>query len=274
MDKIINRHQEASAMLKATSRTFFIPISRLPEGLKEAVSSAYLCMRAIDEIEDDPALPSDVKANLLRSSQRILQQPEADLDRQWTNLMEPHRSRLPEVTLRMNDWAKLSPPTVRSLVYDKTGIMAKGMADWVCKEWDIRTEEDLDDYTYYVAGLVGVLLNDLWRWYDGTETDEKLAVAYGRGLQAVNIIRNREEDLARGVDFFPNGWSMEEMFSYARRNLVMADIYTDSIQSQPILEFCKIPLTLAHGTLRALEAGESKLSRFAVKALVKKIIGE
>jgi farnesyl-diphosphate farnesyltransferase len=41
------------------------------------------------------------------------------------------------------------------------------------------------------------------------------------GLQAVNIISNREEDLSRGVDFFPDGWKLKEMFLYARRNLVL-----------------------------------------------------
>ena len=60
----------------------------------------------------------------------------------------------------------------------------------------------MDDYTYYVAGLVGVMLSDIWKWYDGTETDRELAIAFGRGLQTVNILRNREEDAERGVSFF------------------------------------------------------------------------
>ena len=42
--------REALEVLKETSRTFYIPISGLPPGLQEAVASAYLCMRAIDEI--------------------------------------------------------------------------------------------------------------------------------------------------------------------------------------------------------------------------------
>ena len=34
---------------------------------------------------------------------------------------------------------------------------AKGMAKWVQKDWVINSrEDDLDDYTYYVAGLVEV----------------------------------------------------------------------------------------------------------------------
>src|SRR5437879_13794611 len=66
-------HQDVLDMLKKTSRTFFIPISHLPSGLQEAVSSAYLCMRAIDEIEDHPTLEKHGKMRYLRSISRLLQ---------------------------------------------------------------------------------------------------------------------------------------------------------------------------------------------------------
>lgn len=59
--------------LKTTSRTFYIPIARLPEKLQDAVASAYLCMRAIDEIEDTPNLDNQTKACLLRSISLRLQ---------------------------------------------------------------------------------------------------------------------------------------------------------------------------------------------------------
>jgi farnesyl-diphosphate farnesyltransferase len=273
MSKPMEYKPDAMDMLRATSRTFFIPINRLPPDLKEAVASAYLCMRAIDEIEDHPQLPAEVKIHLLRGMSETLRRPFTP--EELVAPLEPHRSLLPDVTLRMDEWAALAPADVRPEVYSRTAVMAEGMAGWVQKGWQVHTEEDLDDYTFYVAGLVGLLLNDLWKWYDGTDADEDLAVGYGRGLQAVNIIRNRDEDLSRGeVNFYPDGWSAEDMFAYARRNLAMAEAYTASIQSKPILDFCQIPLTLAHGTLRAIEAGESKLTRMAVKKLVKKIIGE
>ena len=50
--------KEAMDMLKKTSRTFYIPITFLEPKLKKAVASAYLCMRAIDEIEDHETLGS------------------------------------------------------------------------------------------------------------------------------------------------------------------------------------------------------------------------
>ena len=65
--------RDALEILKETSRTFYIPISRLPLDLQAAVASAYLCMRAIDEIEDHPELANSVKAKLLRSISVSLQ---------------------------------------------------------------------------------------------------------------------------------------------------------------------------------------------------------
>ena len=46
----MSEREDVMDTLRATSRTFFIPIFHLPPGLQEAVASAYLCMRAIDEI--------------------------------------------------------------------------------------------------------------------------------------------------------------------------------------------------------------------------------
>ncbi len=60
-------------VLKENSRTFFIPITRLPAILQETIAGAYLCMRAIDEIEDHPNLDISKKAALLRGLGPILQ---------------------------------------------------------------------------------------------------------------------------------------------------------------------------------------------------------
>ncbi|MGZ6503275.1 MAG: squalene/phytoene synthase family protein [Tumebacillaceae bacterium] len=270
-------HKEAMEMLLATSRTFFIPISHLTERLQATVGSAYLCMRAIDEIEDHEELPTDVKIHLLRSVSRVLQNEQVDqdaIDTELLDVFQAYTSILPEVSLRLGDWFKLIPAAIAPSVRKATAVMADGMADWVLKEWRIQSEEDLDSYTFYVAGLVGVMLSDIWKWHSDIETDREMAIAFGRGLQAVNIIRNREEDLTRGVDFYPNGWGSDEMFAYAKRNLALADTYTASIEPGEIQMFCQLPLVLAHGTLDALEAGDEKLSRAAVADLVSRVTGE
>ena len=64
---------EALAILERTSRTFYIPISALPDRLREAVASGYLCMRAIDEIEDHPTLDPQIKARELEAISDLFQ---------------------------------------------------------------------------------------------------------------------------------------------------------------------------------------------------------
>ncbi len=258
--------KDALDMLKETSRTFFIPISRLPVGLQDAVMSGYLCLRAIDEVEDHPRLDNRTKATLLHSISHVLQTTFTSAD--FATMFGYYQKELPEVTLRVADWALLAPPTVAPRVWEATATMADRMAQWAENGWTIRTEADLDRYTFGVAGSVGLLLSDLWAWYNGTQSNRIHAVGFGRGLQAVNILRNHTEDVARGVEFFPPGWEVEDMHAYARRNLALADAYTNALPPGPVLDFCALPLALAYATLESLARGDGKLTRSDVLQIV------
>lgn len=259
--------KEAMTILKATSRTFYIPITFLEKELKTTVGMAYLCMRAIDEIEDHEDIDIEVKAQLLDKTADLLLQSPFDAAA-YAQVIEAYSEILPEVTTRLADWLELTPEGIRAQVAASTSEMASGMAKWARKNWICKTREDLDDYTYYVAGLVGTMLSDIWRWGAGVETDRELAIGYGRGLQAVNILRNQDEDAERGVNFMPEGWTRDDLFAYASENLAKADAYNASIEKRTILMFCKIPLALAHKTLEAMQKGHEKMSRQEVEETV------
>ncbi|MBW4484849.1 MAG: phytoene/squalene synthase family protein [Tildeniella torsiva UHER 1998/13D] len=266
--------KSALDLLKETSRTFFIPISLLPPGLQEAVASAYLCMRAIDQIEDHPTLDGGTKVRLLRQISLNLQAgTETSAVADFAVGLDSHSGELEEVTLRIGEWALLAPDTIAPRIWDATAAMADRMAYWAEQNWRITTEADLDRYTFSVAGAVGLMLSDLWAWYDGTETSRMEAIGFGRGLQSVNILRNHLEDKDRGVDFFPEGWTADDMQLYARRNLKMADAYTQALPKGPALLFCRIPLALATATIDALAQGREKLSRADVMAIVTPLLG-
>jgi farnesyl-diphosphate farnesyltransferase len=260
---------DAMNMLKKTSRTFYIPISQLDLGVREAVTSAYLCMRAIDEIEDHDKLSDPLKVELLLGIHETVQSPHIIEGTQ--KLLSPYRTVLPAVTMQLDEWVLLCPSSAAPIVNRYIKNMALQMAEWVQTGWNIHTEEDLDRYTYSVAGMVGEMLSELWLWHDGTQSDLKKAIAYGRGLQAVNILRNREEDLKRGVDFFPDGWGFKEMLLYTRHHLEVADSYIADLKEGPALKFCKIPLALAHATVNLIAAGGSKLTRDAVLKIVSRV---
>ena len=261
--------QSALTVLEETSRTFFIPINRLPDGLKEAVASGYLCMRAIDEVEDHPDLDAHSKAQILRQMSVNLQKGREDSTAQdFAPGLEAWADQLPEVSLRLGDWAMLAPLDIGPRIWDATAAMADRMAYWAERNWEIHTEADLDCYTFSVAGAVGLMLSDLWAWFDGTQTNRVEAIGFGRGLQSVNILRNHQEDLTRGVTFYPKGWSNTDMHQYAQRNLALADAYTHGLAAGPVQDFCKLPLNLAHATLNALILGQDKLTRDQVKSIV------
>jgi farnesyl-diphosphate farnesyltransferase len=255
-------------VLKETSRTFYFSIVELPPGLREAVISAYLSLRAIDEIEDHPQLNKLTKIRLLREVSFNCQRSTTSGADWLFSVLEGHREYLPEVTNRLGEWLALAPETIAPRIWDANSAMAQRMAYWVGNNWRIHTETDLDRYTFSVAGAVGLLLSDLWAWYDGTPTHRGCAVGFGRGLQAVNIIRNRAEDLARGVDFFPDGWNERDLRCYAERNLALAKAYVETLSPGPANDFCRLPLSLAYATLDALARGESKLSRSTVLEIV------
>ncbi|ALX49288.1 squalene/phytoene synthase family protein [Lentibacillus amyloliquefaciens] len=262
--------KDANNILKQTSRTFYIPITLLKSPLDQTVGSAYLCMRAVDEIEDHEELESETKQYLLRAISELLKRDTFD-EEAFHELVQPYETILPEVSLRLGDWVRLCPDGIAGKVKESTGVMASGMADWAEKEWHIKNENDLDDYTYYVAGLVGVMLSDIWQWYDGTQTDRGLAIGYGRGLQAVNVLRNQDEDKERGVSFVPDGWTRDDLFAYTEKNLTKADEYLKDINTRTIKLFCRIPLALAKRTLKALKEGREKISRNEVETIVEDI---
>jgi farnesyl-diphosphate farnesyltransferase len=266
---------DVARVLQETSRTFFIPITQLSSGLQEAVASAYLCMRAIDEIEDHPRLEGREKISLLHQVSQQLQvqtSVAAFPPDVFLHCFTPYSpERLPEVTRRLADWVCLAPEVIAPRIWEAIAGMAERMAGWVAEGWRVESEADLDRYTYGVAGATGVLLCDLWAWAEGEQLHRSAAIQFGRGLQAVNILRNRVEDLARGVDFFPTGWSQEQMHHYARGQLMQAEASWHTLPPAAFEALVRIPLVLAFATLDALARGESKLSRSEVLRIVEKM---
>ncbi|MFC0842151.1 squalene/phytoene synthase family protein [Streptomyces noboritoensis] len=238
---------EAHGMVRDYSTTWYEPVMSMPARLNEAVTCAYLLMRGIDEIEDHCDLAGADKAVLLRGVGRTLQSRSASDG--LAAVFAGHEAVLPEVTLRLGEWAGLAPPEIGPRVWETFATMAERMADWAESGFAVREEQDLDRYTYAVAGTLVLLLSDLWAWHDGTRSSRTLGVGYGRALQSVNILLDRREDAGRGVDFWPDGWQAQDMVRYAAQDLVLADAYLAGLPDGPARTFCAEPLARAHRAL-------------------------
>lgn len=268
------KKKDVLRVLKETSRTFYLPIVRLPSRLQEAISSAYLCMRALDEIEDHTVLDNQHKSSLLREISSVVQSNLAlgDISAELhSRVFSKYLNVLPEVSLRIGEWLSFAPAGIGPRIGEATASMAERMAYWAERGWEISTEADLNEYTFSVAGAVGLLICDIWAWFDGTQLDRASAIHFGRSLQSVNILRNREEDLGRQVDFFPNGWTNKEVLAYARQNVARTRREIKPIPQLAFAYLVEIPLSLAEATLDTIESGRTKLSRQQVLQIMAQI---
>ncbi|MDG4859040.1 squalene/phytoene synthase family protein [Streptomyces sp. T-3] len=228
---------EGHAVVRSYSTTWYEPVTSMPDRLNEATTCAYLCMRAIDEIEDHPQLDGTVKAELLEATSRILQTRFTETD--FHTAYAAHADVLPEVSLRIGEWAALAPPEIAPRVLETFAAMAERMADWARTGFRIGTERDLDRYTYAVSGTLVLMLSDLWAWYDGTRTDRTHGIGYGRALQSANILLDRATDAGRGVDFWPPGWQTADMLRYVHCELALAEHYVAALPDGPARTFCE-----------------------------------
>jgi farnesyl-diphosphate farnesyltransferase len=236
--------------------------------LQETVAAAYLSSRALDEIEDNNKLSNASKEKLLHEISWGLQtRTGTDLGTYFSVILRPYQTEIPEVSLRIGEWLSYPPEDIAPRIWYTVATMAGRMAYWVERNWEIRTEADLNGYTFDVAGAAGLLLCDLWSWFAGTQIDRAVAVQFGRGLQAVNILRNRAEDLQRQVDFYPLGWKQEHMLSYAHNSLNPAREKVNAIPRDAFTYLFEIPLLLAEATLDAVKNGKTKLTRREVKQI-------
>jgi farnesyl-diphosphate farnesyltransferase len=270
----MNLQTDVLRVLEETSRTFNIQATRLPCKLQEAATAAYLSMRALDEIEDHTRLNNACKEKLLHEVSLVLQTHTAldgftDFD--FGRFLRPYQAELPEVTLRIGEWLSYPPEDIAPRIWYAAATMADRMAYWVRRNWKIRTEIDLNLYTFDVAGAVGLLSCDIWSWFAGRQIDRAFAIQFGRGLQAVNILRNREEDIQRKVDFYPLGWRDEDMFTYTHDILDRAKEKVKFVPRDAFTYLFEIPLLLAEATLDALEHGKTKLTRGQVRQIINRL---
>ena len=66
----------------------------------------------------------------------------------------------------------------------------------------IQTFEELREYCYRVAGVVGIASSYIWG-FDGGEKTESLATDRGVAIQLTNILRDLREDAGRGRVYIP-----------------------------------------------------------------------
>jgi len=264
------------AILPRVSRSFALVIRWLPRRLDDAVMVSYLICRIADTIEDS-LRPLPEKRRLLAAFADGLDsgRPEMPADGypgEYRCLM----SRTDEVL----ECYRSLPPAARDIIRARVREMCSGMSRWCDRE--IRTLSDQNDYCYYVAGLVGLMLTDLFLAYGHVKERHHdqlraLAADFGLALQKVNILRDLRADLLEGRCYWPSEILERHGLSPAtvlipgnveRALAAMKDLVEDHwaylwkalryLMQLPLGQlrlriFCAIPLFMAESTVRFCE---------------------
>ncbi|MGD9603033.1 MAG: phytoene/squalene synthase family protein [Gammaproteobacteria bacterium] len=299
-------------MLQGVSRTFALTIPVLPPALYRAVANAYLLCRIADTIEDDAELSFDDKREFSRQFLAAVQNEMGG--EHFARSLEPrlaaHNSAAERDLIR-NTPAVLRithslNPVQQAALARCVRVMIDGMVFYQGQETldGVADQTAMDRYCYYVAGVVGEMLTELFCEHCASLRSFKpemmrLAVSFGQGLQMTNILKDIWEDRARGACWLPRsafnayGIRLSEIapgqggaaFAAGIRSLIAiahghlrnALTYTLRVPSDEtgIRKFCLWALGMAVLTLRRLDANplftsgqEVKISRRAVKSTV------
>ncbi len=289
-------------ILTGVSRTFALNISTLEGLTHRAVLSGYLLFRMADCIEDSVFQSAAKKAENLREFARIF--TDSKNLSEALELYEPLRNiwkkESPERELMLNGekifevYFSLPSPFIRVLS-SRIAETSEGMAEFqdkkagcCCRVYQMKDFNELRLYCYYVAGVVGKMLTEIFVLNDAVtpfkEELRKYDAGFGEGLQLTNIAKDWKKDIERGWMYVPrtvtdtasgpaaDKKTVSALCRWALGGLEDAVEYVSLIplQEQSIRFFCLIPLILACATLLSVSSGKgNKISRKDVEIMLK-----
>ena len=266
-------------ILPHVSRTFALTIPQLPAALRIPVTNAYLLCRIADTIEDEPALsPAETLAFLEGFMAAVAGRSEPqtlarELERRLSDrTLATERDLVTNMHRVISVTAALSEPQ-RAAIHRCVELMCYGMPRFqsTASLRGLPRLTDLNDYCYYVAGVVGDMLTELFCEYSPVIARRRaglqsLAVSFAQGLQMTNILKDVWEDRSRGACWLP-----QEVFS--RHGIDLARLSTDPPDPRFAAGMQEL-VGVAHGHLRnALEytllipRNETGIRRFCLWAI-------
>jgi farnesyl-diphosphate farnesyltransferase len=281
-------------LLEKTSRTFALSIPYLPQPTRREVTVAYLLFRIADTFEDSASWSHRQRIRALDLFCDLLAKPRRRrvrrLASRWTAGVPidhgGYQELMAETPFVLDAFFELRP-AARELIREHTVRTAQGMAGFVARTdggGDLRLADldDLREYCYVVAGIVGEMLTELFL----LERPGLAAVAadlrarsrhFGEALQLVNILKDSAFDTTEGRSYLPPGVGRDQIFALARSDLAASAEYIGALQDagaeRGLVAFNAINVLLAFATIDKVEAEGpgAKISRPEVFALVERM---
>jgi farnesyl-diphosphate farnesyltransferase len=209
-------------LLKRVSRSFYLSLRILPRSLRTPIGLAYLFARAADTIADTALVGSDERLIFLHQFRTLFQRYDGTILAVLRNaLVGPQHipaerellSCLEECFVILQTCAPDDQARIKRLLLTLTQGMVLDLTTFRA-EHDGRviafnTHQELDQYTYYVAGCVGEFWTEmhmahrpaLQGW--SVEVMAPWGIRFGKGLQMTNILRDLAQDLRHGRCYLP-----------------------------------------------------------------------
>ncbi|WP_455286388.1 phytoene/squalene synthase family protein [Cupriavidus necator] len=211
-------------LLKGVSRSFYLTLRVLPSRMRDPVGLAYLLARAADTIADTSLIPPERRLALLLSLRDQVNgaTDDAELVKSIAGEVAGQQEQSDERILLESLGPALAvlaqlDPADREAVRQIVSTLTEGM------EFDLRTfpderagrivalrePEELDRYTYLVAGCVGEFWTSMTAAHmPGAISGEpgtmlRRGVRFGKALQMTNVLRDCGKDLRIGRCYLP-----------------------------------------------------------------------
>lgn len=276
--------------LERVSRSFSFCIARLEGEMKEWVSLSYLLCRILDTVEDAPWKSfQQQKLAYDRFSLFLLKMPEPSEVSAWLEdfppLPEGEKLLLADSFRCFSLFHGLRQP-LRVRIYSSIKNMASGMkyfSERSINTGTLRLENltEVNQYCFFVAGIVGHLLTDLVRakWPQSPHDPKFLRDAhhFGLFLQKINILKDQTQDEKEGRFFVP---SRSEILRSLRLDAEGAVRY---LKALPVAErgfrlFCAFSLFLGLASLPWIERSKlmglfQKIPRLFTEQLLSRVEG-
>ncbi|HEY4187048.1 MAG TPA: squalene/phytoene synthase family protein [Polyangia bacterium] len=283
------------ALLQKTSRTFALTIPMLPQPLRTEVGVAYLLFRIIDTFEDATAWVPKKRIAALGDFVRLLDEDGADQAAQlvetWTReppVAHDGYQELLGAIPRVLGWYRQLAAPARAQLHRHVDRSAQGMGRFIERTDErgilrLDTLDDLHDYCYVVAGIVGEMLTELFLLGDARLADvapalRARAVTFGESLQLVNILKDANSDAVEGRVYLPRQVALAEVFTLARTDLRQATEYIETLRTagadRGLVAFNALNASLAIATLRLMrdKGLGTKLTRTQVAGLAAHVV--
>ena len=230
-------------LLQRVSRSFYLTLRLLPGAVREPIALAYLLAR-LSDTEADGAATEAERELLARRDELLL----------WLD-QSPDRAAIQHVWQTIREGQRFD--TERFAASDAPPL----------------SDEELDRYTYLVAGCVGEFWTRLCaekipRFANRPISEMlDLGIRFGKGLQLVNILRDRAADSRLGRTYLPPE-RIPATLALARRHLDAAETYTRALTVPRLRASCALPYLMGRETLDLVEADPAaprlKISRSRV----------